>query len=217
MTTRMTAASLALSGALIGMPLVGQAQTSGFIDNLPAMQPDPDRADATIWQSPDFRRSDYAKVVLEPVTLFIDPDSEYKGLNADELKRLADGFRKTVTQVLQPDIPVVDTAGKDVLHVRAALTDVRVRKKKPGPLSFTPIGMIVTAVEDAAGRVSVQKATLEVELLDSMTGKRLGVSVDHAPGKEKPDEEAVSWGQIKGTLEFYARRLKQRLTGGAGQ
>jgi hypothetical protein len=27
----------------------------------------------------------------------------------------------------------------------------------------------------------------------------------------------VSWDQIKGTLEFYARRLKQRLTGGAGQ
>lgn len=118
------------------------AGNSQFIDNMPQLAPDPDRVGAMIWQKPGVNRAAYTRVMFEPMTIFISPDSEYQGLNADELKALADTFREVVTRTLEPEIPVVNQKGEGVLYLRAALTNVKVAKKKRGLLGYTPIGLV---------------------------------------------------------------------------
>lgn len=186
------------------------AGNSQFIDNMPQLAPDPDRVGAMIWQKPDLNRSAYTRVMFEPMTIFISPDSEYQGLNADELKALADTFREVVTRTLEPEIPVVNQKGEGVLYLRAALTNVKVVKKKRGLLGYTPIGLIVGAVKEAAAgpSVSLKDAVLEIEMLDSMTGERLGVLVDKAPKEAGGD---LSWDSISRTFTFYAERFKARM------
>src|SRR5574340_1559388 len=71
------------------------AGDSAFIDNLPALTPDPDRTGAMMWQKPGVDRAAYTRVMVEPLTIFISPDSEYQGLDADEFKALADTFRRS--------------------------------------------------------------------------------------------------------------------------
>lgn len=85
-----------------------------------------------IWQKPGLDRAAYTRVMIEPVTLFVSRDSEYQGLNADDLKALADGFHETIIRTLEPDIPVVSQKGEGVLYLRIALTEVKVAKKKRG-------------------------------------------------------------------------------------
>lgn len=186
------------------------AANSQFIDNLPLLSPDPDRAGAMIWQKSGFNRAAYTRVMFEPMTIFISPDSEYQGLNADELKQLADTFRDVVTRTLEPEIPVVNQKGEGVLYLRAALTNVKVAKKKRGLLGYTPIGLVAGAVKTAAAgpSLSLKDAVLEIEMLDSVSGERLGVLIDKAP-KEAGGE--LSWDSIGKTFTFYAERFKSRM------
>ncbi|MBI5040592.1 MAG: DUF3313 domain-containing protein [Gammaproteobacteria bacterium] len=165
---------------------------------------------AMIWQKPDFNRAAYTKVMIEPITLFISPDSEYKGMKADELKSLSDEFAEVITKTLEPDIPIVHQGGPGVLYIRAALTDVKVAKKKRGLLGYTPIGFVVTSVaHSGVGGISLKDASLEVEMLDPVSGERLGVLVDKAP--KAADDKEMSWDAIDKTLAYYATRFKARM------
>lgn len=188
---------------------LSQAAVAGsqYIDNMPQLAPDPGRAGAMTWLKPGVNRAVYTKVMIEPITIFISPDSEYKGLNADELQKLAAHFQEAITKALEPEVPVINEKGPGVLYLRAALTNVKVSKVVHGLLGYTPVGFLVTTA--AGPQISLKDATLEIEMLDSMSGERLGVLVDRAPRSSAG--EALSWDSINKTLVFYAERFKSRL------
>lgn len=186
-----------------------KAADSEFIENMPPLAPDGDRAGAMIWTKPGVDRASYQKIMVEPITIFISPESDYKGLDAGELKMLSDRFHEAVVATLEPEIAVVNKAGPGVMYLRAALTDVKLAHKKRGILGYTPIGLVVTTAGNLAGmRISLKEAVLEVEMLDAASGERIGVLVDKAPntaGKE------LSWDAVNETCVFYATRLKSRM------
>ena len=134
--------SLLLAGILALSMQPAIAGNSGFIDNMPPLTPDPERPGAMIWQKPDLNRAAYTRVMGEPITIFISPDSEYKGLDADELKALTHGFQEAMIMTVEPEIPVVHKPGPGVAYVRAALTNVKLAKKKRGLLGYTPVGLV---------------------------------------------------------------------------
>ena len=201
-----TCRSLLVAGVLALTLQQAVAGGSGFIENMPALTQDPDRAGAMIWEKPGVNRADYTRVQIEPITIFISPDSEYQGLSADELKSLADGFREAVTKALEPEVPVVSQGGAGVLYVRAAITNVDVAKKKRGLLGYTPVGLVAGAVTGPS--VSLKHAVLEIETLDSVSGERVGVLVDKAP---ETGSEKLSWDSINKTFAYYAARFKLRM------
>ena len=187
------------------------AAGSEFIEDMPQLTQDPDRPGAMMWEKPGFDRAAYTRVMIEPITVFISPQSEYKGLNADDLKALADGFRETVTKTLEPEIPVVNQGGAGVLYIRAALTNVKVAKKKRGLLGYTPVGFVVTTTASAVSgpSLTLKDAALEIEIFDPVSGERLGVLVDKAP--KTGDEKDMNWDSVNKTLEYYAQRFKARM------
>lgn len=186
------------------------APSGQFLDIQPELAPDADRPGAMVWQKPGFDHSRYTKVMLEPLSVFVAADSEYKGFRADEVEALATGFRHALVQTLEPELPVVDVAGRDVLYVRAALTGVKLRKQERGLLSFTPIGMVVTAVQDAAGkRISLESAVLEIEAYDAESREPVAIIVDSRPTTSAGGE--LSWKSVEETFRFYATRFKSRM------
>jgi hypothetical protein len=197
-------------GILLLSLLASAASASDFIEDMPQLQPDADRAGAMVWTKPGANRAAYTRVMLEPVTIFISPESKYKGLSAEELATLSQTFLDTMTKTLEPEVPVVNQAGPGVLYLRVALTNVNVAKKKRGLLGYTPIGFVATTVKDAVAgpSISLQDAVFEVEALDSTTGERLGVVVDKAP---KTEGDNLSWDSITKTIVFYAERYKARM------
>ena len=97
----------------ISLPQLVAAE-SVFIDNMPELARDSEHPGAMIWVKPGLDRAAYPMVMIDPITIFISPDSEYKGLNADDLKSLADGFLEAFTQTLEPDVPVLNKSGPGV-------------------------------------------------------------------------------------------------------
>lgn len=201
-----------LSAAVLALSLTSAfAAESPFIEDMPQLSPDADRPGAMIWEKPGFDRAAYSRVMIEPITIFISPESPYKGVKADDIKALSDSFNEVVAKSLEPEIPVVNQGGPGVIYIRAALTNVKVAEKKRSLLGYTPVGFVVTtaARSAAGGKLTLKDAALEVELFDPVSGERLGVLIDKAP--KAADDKEMSWEAIDKTLTYYAERFKARM------
>lgn len=207
------AASFVL-GMLLASPagaLAASQYSSQFLDIHPQLTPDPSRPGVMKWEKAGFNLAKYDRVMFAPLTMFVDPESQYKGLDSDDVRALATGFRDTIVRVLEPEIPVVDVPGKGVLYVTAALTNVRLRKKKRGLLGYTPIGFVMTTAMELAGkRISLENAALEMEIYDSATREPVAVIVDRHPSEKTNGGEEYSWKSIEETMTLYAKRFKAR-------
>lgn len=201
--------------ATLGMLLSGVTHAvsySGFLEDYP-MQPDPDRAGAMIYRKPGFSLAAYDKVMIAPITIFIHPESEYKGIDPDEIKALTDSFYNALVEALEPNYPVVNKSEPGVILLRLAITDVFLKKvkKKRGLLGYTPVGLVASKVKSIARpNISLLEAVIEGEMSDAQTGEVTGVFVDAEP--YMTDEQVTpSWDKVLQSFEFYGGRLRQRM------
>lgn len=191
-------------------------QLSGFLLDYPLLKPVPDLTGSWAWDSPEADLAAYDRVMFDPVEIWLAADSEYRGIAPDQMKVLSDSLIGMITEALEPDYPVVSQRGPGVLRIRLALTNVRLEKKRR-ITSYLPIGLAVTGVRRLSGRmtnVRLQATSLEAEMLDSVSGRRIAVRIDNAPAGRSDSvgsAESMSWDVLEDTLSFYARRLRARL------
>ena len=116
----------------------------------------------------------YNKIFIDQPEIFISPDSEYRGMKADEMKLIADSLRESVSDVLRTSYEVVDQPGVGVLFIRIALVDLYLRKAERSLMSYLPFDLIDQATKTAfqnevTRKISLVEVTIEGELLDSST------------------------------------------------
>ncbi len=167
------------------------------------------------WDSKESSLKNYNKILLNPVEIWIAPYSEYKGIEPDKMKALADSMRAVLIEQLEPAYPVVSKGGPDVLSIGIALTDVYLKKKKSGLFSDTPIGLVAGDVKILAGKprnISLVEASVEMEAIDTQTNKLIVVRFDQRPFRgDKTDAEKMSWAAIQETFRFYGKQIRARL------
>lgn len=223
MTTVLPAKMLVLLAMLV-LPVAASAEErfSGFLLQYPEMQDNPEVPGTLIWRQEGGSLSAYDKVLIEPIEIWIHPDSKYKGINPDEMKVLTETLRKALIDRLEPDYPVVDRTGKGVLGLRLAIVDVNLQDKKRSLLGYTPIGFVATTAANAMGmRMALNSAGVEAELYDAGNQQRLVVMVDRKLGDEiakaeeaqKDEKKAkqIDWETVQQSLDFYAQRLRTAL------
>ena len=150
----------------------------------------------------------------------LSPASPYRSAEPDDLKVSADFMRGAIVERLEArGFRVVEREGDGALYLRAALTDLQLKKKKRGVLAYTPIGAVVhgikAAVQNVMSNVDIIDMTGQAEVSESRTGEvlgalvsRHGVSADQA-GAGKP--ERMTFDEFKAHVEEYADRLACRL------
>ncbi len=162
------------------------------------------------------RLKDYKAVLVDQPEIFTAADSKYKGAKGDQLKLLADLARLAMQQRLEAGGYVIaDAPGPDVLYVRWAITDLYLKKKKRGLLSYTPAGMVIHATRQAAIRdlwkkINIVEFAVELELSDFVTGEIIGAAVSRRQGKRKDRGQAgdlVSWQELDALFLTVAERV----------
>ena len=68
-----------------------------------------------------------AKPSVPPMEVWLSPDSEYKGLSADQINLVNRMFQSKLTEVMEPEYPIVSQPGNDVMVLRVALTNVNIK------------------------------------------------------------------------------------------
>jgi hypothetical protein len=196
-------------------PAVAQTEIvpSGFLDDYNILKPNAEGKGDYNYRKEGVSISKYPNVMIEPVEIWLDPESTYKGLSPDVLKEMTEEFRNIMIQNLVGTVNWVFEPGEGVMSLRIAITNVYAKKPKKNFLSYTPIGLIAGGVKKAAGtNYSLTNAVMESELRDSVTGELLGALMATQFGKvEGKKKDKVTWDEITDDFTAISLRLKSVL------
>ena len=159
---------------------------------------------------------DYNSVLVDAPEIFIAPDSKYKGAKPEQLKLLADTTRLAMMERLEAGgYTVADGPGPGVLYMRWAISDLYLKKKKRGLLSYTPVGMVVhttkqAAIQDLWKKIDIVELGLELELTDSMSGEIIaaGTSKQGMRKGKGQEQDLVSWEELDAMFRTVGERAR---------
>ncbi len=186
------------------------AAQSKFLEGYYAnLAPGPEGGAKMRWLKPGVDFSVYNKVMLDSVVFFFNEESEYKGIDAQQLKELADAFNLQLVNTIQASFPIVAEPGPDVVRLRFAITDLK--QSNPvvsGVTSVVPVGLGISLIKKGAtDSWSGSGATgAEVMVLDSMTNQVIAVAKDEKTAGFT--ERFSKWGSAEEAFAFWAGRVK---------
>ena len=136
----------------------------------------------------DFRR--YSRLTTDGLEIYfpdnIDPPAE-------DVERIRASFRRAFTAAIGDDYEIVDSAGPDVLKVRAQLIDMKITGREG---DYVASGMLRDIV--ARGEL-----TFVMEMIDSESGTVLARAGDQTADGLKSGETAA-WVEVDRAAEYWA-------------
>lgn len=207
-------ACLVLLGALTACASTRTApvSTSGFLGDYSELQPHPDDEDVLVYRDRVGVLGEFDRFLVEPVLLYLHPDSRGGTLDPAELQALATDLRNAVVEQLEAGgYELAEEPGPGVLRIRAALTDVV-------PVNAAAnVGTKVAGAAVGVGlltpRVDLGRASIEAEMLDGATGERVAAYVAASRGRRysSPIQGARRWGDVKAAFRDWAELLRRRI------
>lgn len=217
---------LAFAGGIISCATTGsqtpeaapKPQKTGFLGEYAEnLAPGPEGGAKMRWLKPGVDFAKYNKLMLDSVIFFFADDSEYKGIDANELKELADGFNLQLVTTLKERYPIVAEPGPDVLRVRIAITDLK--QSRPGLSGIStvvPIGLGVSILKKGATGSWAGSGSTSAELmaLDSLSNDVIAVARDDRSAAFT--ERFTKWGSAEEAFKFWSERIKLFLDNARG-
>jgi hypothetical protein len=188
---------------------------SGFLQDYPEFEKGKKGGVRLVYLKKGVDFKAYDKVMVDHVVFYFSKDSKYKGINSDELSKLADAFHKAMADALKGGYPMVKEPGPGVLRIRFAITDIKASRPILNTISTVmPIGLGISIVKRGltGTHSNVGGASMEVEFLDSQANERVAAAIDRrAAGKTRVIKGMTKWGHAKGVFGFWAKRLRRWL------
>jgi hypothetical protein len=194
-----------------------QIKYSGFLEDYPDFKPGPEGGADMVYLKEGVDFSVYKRVMIDHVVFFFKDDAKYKGIHPEELQELSRAFHLEMAYALRGAgaYPSAEEPAPDVLRIRFAITDVV--QSKPSLQAFSavmPPGLVMSSIKKSktGSHVGVGQASMEAELLDSMTNERIGAVIDtKTAGKFELTDEMTRWRHAKDAFKFWAKRLRKWL------
>jgi hypothetical protein len=193
---------------------------SGFLGDYSMLVPDAKNGDLLLYERETNVLRKYNKFVFDPVTIYLLPEAQDRGIDPDDLARLAKYFHDAVTDELVKSgrYEIVTTPGPDVLDLDVAITNV----EPTGGGKNAAVKGAATAASVAAGatgagllvpRLSVGRVGIEGEMLDSVSGERMIAFVTSKGGRRwfSGFKTYKKWGDIEAAFRSWAKEFRERL------
>src|SRR5579864_8426860 len=101
-------------------------EVSVFLGDYSGLAPDPKNGDLLLYEKDASALKKYNKFIFDPITIYLLPEARDRGIDADDLDRLAKYFHDAVTDELAKSgrYQIVTEPGPDVLELNVAITNV---------------------------------------------------------------------------------------------
>jgi hypothetical protein len=194
-------------------------EVSGFLGDYSALVPDAKNGDLLLYEKDVYVLRKYKKFILDPVTIYLLPTAQDRGIDPDDLERLAKYFHDAVADELTKSggYEIVTTPGPDVLEVNVAITNVEPTGGKKnaaakGAATAATIG-VAPGASLLVPRLSVGRAGIEGEMLDSTSGERMVAFVTSKGGRRwfSGLSSFKKWGDIEAAFRSWAKNFRERL------
>lgn len=197
----------------------GGREVSGFLGDYSSLVPDAKNGDLLVYEKDANVLKKYNKFIFDPVTVYLLPEAQARGFDAEDMERLTKYFHDAVTDELTKGggYEIVTTPGPDVLVLNVAITNVEPTggKKNAALTGATTAASVATVpgISLAVPRLSVGKASIEGEMLDSTSGDRVAAFVTSKAGRRwfSGLNAYKKWGDIQAAFRSWAKNFRKRL------
>ena len=161
-----------------------------------------------LWTKKGVDTKKYTKFMMDSVIFFISDKADYKGIDPQEMKELADNFNKEIVAVFKGKYPIVSEPGPDVARLSIAITNIK--PSRPGYTAVTsviPLGLGVSRIKKVAsgGWSGSGQICVEFMALDSMTNEVLVLGIDQR--KAEFEERFTKWGSANDSFKLWSEQI----------
>jgi hypothetical protein len=193
-------------------------EVTGFLGDYSSLAPDPKNGDLLLYEKDRSVLKQYNKFIFDPITIFLLPAAEDRGIDPDDLERLAQRFHDAVTDELtKSGYEIVTSPGPGVLWLSVAITNVEpTGGKRNAAVKGAATAATVAAAPGASlavPRLSVGKVSIEGDLVDTQTGERVVAFVTSKAGRRwfSGFNAFKKWGDIEAAFRTWAKDFRVRL------
>jgi len=190
-------------------------EPSGFLGDYSQLRENKDYPAALVYVNPNVQWSRYNSIELDSVTLWAS-QAEGGRISDKEKQMLADTLFTELYEELDKYFVLTRSAGLNTLRLRVALTqakgaNVPLRTVTTVIPQARLIGTAISLGVDTAATVG--SATVEMEVLDSITDRRLAAAVDQRAGTKVlfAKRAYTTWGDVEEACDRWAKRVAWQL------
>ena len=159
------------------------------------------------WVKGDVDHKKYNRFMVDSVVFFLADDSDYKGIDPQEMKELADAFNRELAAAFKDKYPIVAEPGPDVARLRIAITNIH--PSRPGVSAVTsvvPVALGVSLVKKGAtgGWSGSGDTCIEVMGLDSTTNEIQVLAFDQQ--KAAFEQRFSKWGSAHDAFKLWSEK-----------
>lgn len=181
------------------------AKQTGFLKNYEQLKPDPAVDGALRYVNP--KGYTYKQFMIDPIAVYFASNAKGSGIDPEKLTELTRYFRGELIKRLSKNYSVVKNKGKGVARIRLAITDV----EETDPLLNIHPAMKLTGA-------GLGGASMEGEITDSVSGRRLGAIVESRSGDRMAFSAGFSrLGHAKQVIDYWINRFVTNLDKAQGK
>lgn len=175
---------------------------SGFLSGYSGLKEDEESGGMRVYKNPDVKIAErYSKILIAPVEFKLNPTLKEHEMKYEDRIKLSDYFYEKLFEGLIENYEIVYEPGDGVLLFRAAITDILPNKV------YLNLHWSTTLIGAGIGG-----ASLEAELVDSLSGERMIAFVDARKGRRLNYTKGLTkWGHSKEVLGIWANLMVQNL------
>jgi hypothetical protein len=170
---------------------------SGFLTGYSQLAVDPAFDDALRYQDKAVDLSKYSKIIVEPVVVHFAPNAKGTALEPARIKEVTDYFNQKISEGLPKlNLAPATQPGPGTLRLRAAITGI----DKTVPIANIHPAMKLTGL-------GLGGASMEAEMLDSVTSKRVIAIVESRQGERLSFSAGLqTLGHAKQVIDYWVER-----------
>ncbi len=190
-------------------------RSSGFLSDYSMLRRGDESEAISVYWNDQVDFSVYTKMLIEPVTIWANPDTELSEVPAEERQELANTFHAALQEALSEDFEIVQVPGPNTIRVRVALTEAVVSSPVLDTIStYIPQARLVSTILTLGSdtKAFVGSARTEGEARDALSGVLLAAGIDQRAGNKRLGDNTLdSWGDVKKVFEAWAVRFRDNL------
>jgi len=210
--TMLSLVALSIGAAGCATRQTGKAQPSGFLEDYSQLTPGGKGEAQLRYFRPDVDWKKYNAVLIDTPQVWA--ASEASELSTKDQIKLTHDLRDALVKALEKDYRIVNEPAPGVLRIRTAITGARGANMLMNSVTgIVPQLRLVTMIGGMATdtAVFVGKCSGEVEITDSVTGRRLAAAVDQRVGTKDPRNMLNKWDDVDSAFKEWAERLRAKL------
>ena len=166
-----------------------------------------------VYKNPNVDWKKYKKIQLDPVTVWLGPNSKMKEVKAEDRQRLANLLWSKIDEQMRKDYEMVSQAGPDVVHLQVAITEGEESNAFLDTVSSViPQTRMLSGAKSVATGVSLftGSASVEMKATDGETGQLLVAAVDRRGGTKSLSGVTNSWNDVEESFRYWAEKMRYR-------